>query len=211
MDYWIEDVDETGTVLGKKGYSNIAITDKTIIWAFTNSSKLEVDVNGDGVNDEVLELVDFPENIFLNKEELTIEVGESFNLEARIEPGNASQKVRWESEHPEVAMVDENGKVIAVAEGKATIRVTAEDGGKTAECAITVTKKNAPKPADPTTPTVKQSGSNGTKTDASTKNNGANPGTALTTQKKISTLLVMCTVTALCALAIFSIKHRQTK
>lgn len=220
LDYAIEEVNDTGKVLRKMGYRSIAITDKTIIWAFTNSSKLEVDVDGDDVVDEILELVDFPEKIYLNKEELTIKVGETFNLEVKIEPDSVGQKVNWKSEHPEIATVDENGVVTALSEGKATITVTTEDGNKTAECVVTVTKKDEPKPAEPTTPTVKpgdsgQSGNEGTKTDTTTqttiKNDGTNPNTSLTTQEKVETMLVMCTVTALCALAIFSIKRRQTK
>lgn len=158
--------------------------------------------------------------VSLDKREAVLKVGETGALTATVAPKNATNKnVSWSSSDEKIAMV-KGGVVTAVSEGKATITVATEDGNKTATCIVTVTKKDEPKPADPTTPTVKpgdngQSGSNSTNADTtvqtSTKNNGANPGTALTTQEKISTLLVMCTVTALCALAIFSIKRRQTK
>lgn len=158
--------------------------------------------------------------VSLDKGEAALKVGETAALAAMVAPENATNKnVNWSSSDEKIATV-KGGVITAVSEGKATIIVTTEDGSKTAECIVTVTKKDEPKPADPTTPTVKpgdngQSGSNSTKTDTTvqttTKNNGSNPGTALTNQEKISTLLVMCTVTALCALAIFSIKRRHTK
>lgn len=160
------------------------------------------------------------EGVALDKKDAALKIGETTALKATITPENATNKnVNWSSSDEKVATV-KSGVVTAISEGKATITVTTEDGNKTATCIVTVTKKDEPKPTDPTTPTVKpgdnnQSGSNSTNADTTgqttIKNNGANPGTALTTQKKISTLLVMCTVTALCALAIFSIKHRQTK
>ncbi|WP_195268306.1 Ig-like domain-containing protein [Eubacterium sp. 1001713B170207_170306_E7] len=149
-----------------------------------------------------------------------LKVNETTALTAKITPENATNKnVSWSSSDEKVAAV-KGGVVTAVGEGKATIIVTTEDGNKTAECTVTVTKKEEPKPTDPTTPTVKPednnpSGGNGTKTDTTVQtaaqNNGSNPGTALTNQEKTSTLLVMCTVTALCGLAIFSIKRKQTK
>ena len=46
--------------------------------------------------------------------------------------------MKWESSAPSVAKVDGNGKVTAVSEGEATIKVTALDGGYTAECLVKV-------------------------------------------------------------------------
>ena len=47
----------------------------------------------------------------------------------------------WRSSDEKVAKVDENGKIIAIAEGKAIITVTTKDGGFTASCEITVLPK----------------------------------------------------------------------
>lgn len=74
----------------------------------------------------------------LDKDSLTLDVGGSENLAATITPSNATNKnVTWSSDNQNVATV-ENGKVTAVGAGKATITVTAEDGNKTATCAVTV-------------------------------------------------------------------------
>lgn len=74
----------------------------------------------------------------LDKDSLTLDVGGSENFAATITPSNATNKnVTWSSDNQNVATV-ENGKVTAVGAGKATITVTAEDGNKTATCAVTV-------------------------------------------------------------------------
>lgn len=171
------------------------------------------------VSESEIEIINV-ENIRINTKEANLKTGETVQLTATVMPENATNKnVTWSSSNEKIATV-KNGVVTALSEGKATITVTTEDGNKTAECVVTVTKKDEPKPTEPTTPTVKpgdsnQSGNNGTKTDTTTqstiKNDGTNPNTSLTTQEKVETMLVMCTVTALCALAIFSIKRRQTK
>ena len=63
-------------------------------------------------------------------------------------------KVTWSSSKESVATIDQNGKVQAVAAGKATI--TAQAGSKTATCTVEVTAKPAPedpeKPEDPEDP-----------------------------------------------------------
>ena len=158
--------------------------------------------------------------VTLDKTEAALKIGETATLASTIAPANATNKnVSWSSSDEAIATV-KDGMVTAAAAGEATITVTTEDGNKTAECVVTVTKKDDPKPTTPTTPTVKpgdngQVGSNnGTTTETTVKtaaNNGTNPNTSLTTQEKVGTMLVWCTVTALCVLAVFSIKRRQTK
>ena len=65
--------------------------------------------------------------------------GENFTLKATVAPENASNKtVSWSSSAPDVASVDQNGKVTAIKAGTATITVTTTDGGKTATCEVTV-------------------------------------------------------------------------
>ena len=81
----------------------------------------------------------------LDKTALTIEAGKSATLTATVEPGNATkQGVTWTSSNTKAATVDSNGKVTGVAEGSATIEVKTDDGGKTASCAVTVTKSTTP-------------------------------------------------------------------
>ncbi len=76
----------------------------------------------------------------LNKDEILFtEAGASETLTATVTPDNATNtNVTWSSDRPEVATVDQNGKVMAVASGTAAITVTTEDGKKTDSCVVTV-------------------------------------------------------------------------
>lgn len=76
-------------------------------------------------------------SIEFNRGGLSFEVGGSFTLQATIEPENATERtIVWTSEHPAIASVDNNGKVIAHAPGLTTIRASV--GGRTAKCPVTV-------------------------------------------------------------------------
>ncbi|MDR1211406.1 MAG: choice-of-anchor D domain-containing protein [Spirochaetaceae bacterium] len=60
-------------------------------------------------------------------------------LTATITPEDATNKnVSWESDHEDIATVNDEGEVSAVAVGTAIITVTTEDGGYTATCTVTV-------------------------------------------------------------------------
>lgn len=81
------------------------------------------------------------ENVSLSKTELTLTEGEIATLTAVVSPSNATNKnVRWVSSNAAVASV-EGGKVTALKVGSATITVTTEDGGKTANCQVSVKPK----------------------------------------------------------------------
>jgi len=72
-----------------------------------------------------------PKRVFL-------EVGETVMLKATVIPENAANKnVRWSSNNPEIATV-ENGLVTAIAQGRTSIIVTTEDKGRIATCVVTV-------------------------------------------------------------------------
>ncbi|MDE6724549.1 MAG: Ig-like domain-containing protein, partial [Ruminiclostridium sp.] len=75
--------------------------------------------------------------VTLNKDTLALEKGDTFTLEATVDPENSTDKVVWSSDNEDVATVDENGEVTAVDGGTATITATA--GDVSAECEITVT------------------------------------------------------------------------
>ena len=78
-------------------------------------------------------------DIRLNKTELTLSVGETETLTETVLPTGASNKaVDWKSSDNEVATVDNNGLVTAIAAGTALITATTKDGGKTATCSLTV-------------------------------------------------------------------------
>jgi len=87
--------------------------------------------------------------VTLNKNALTLTVGESETLIPAIKPSNAAnKKVSWSSSDETIATVA-NGVVAAIAEGTATITVTTEDGGFTDDCVVTVEAA----PFDPGKPT----------------------------------------------------------
>ncbi len=71
----------------------------------------------------------------LDKTEASLEVGKNITLTA-----TEGAPVKWSSDKAEVATVDSNGKVTAVAEGTAIITATSEaDANVKATCTITVT------------------------------------------------------------------------
>ena len=79
--------------------------------------------------------------VTLSETALSLFTGESANLTATVEPGNATNKnVTWSSDNEAVATVDNSGKVTAVGAGEANITVTTEDGNYTATCQVTVTQ-----------------------------------------------------------------------
>lgn len=73
--------------------------------------------------------------IKLNKDALTIKVGEAQELNATIEPSGAKATITWESSAPAVAKVT-SGLVEGVSAGTAYIIATAE--GQSARCRVTV-------------------------------------------------------------------------
>ncbi len=75
--------------------------------------------------------------IRLNSTNLSLLTGQSKEIKATISPSNATNKsIKWESTNESVAKV-QNGTVIAVGEGNATIIATASNG-ISAFCSVTV-------------------------------------------------------------------------
>ena len=81
-------------------------------------------------------------SIALNKSQVTLDIGEIFQLVDTVKPNNAeNSKVVWTSSNESVATVDQNGLVTAKSYGESVITVTTEDGGFTATSNIIVKKK----------------------------------------------------------------------
>ena len=77
--------------------------------------------------------------VSLSKSVLSLTVGESETLVATVAPERATDRsVTWESSNKNVATVNQNGTVRAVAVGSAVIGVRTNDGGFTARCNLTV-------------------------------------------------------------------------
>ena len=70
---------------------------------------------------------------------LLISVGETVKLTPTFVPSNAhNKKVSWESKNSDVATVDNNGNVTGKSVGQSIVRVITKDGGRTAQCIVTV-------------------------------------------------------------------------
>lgn len=77
--------------------------------------------------------------VTLNKTDLSLVEGDTFQLEATVSPADATDKtVTWSTSNAGVATIS-NGLVTAVGEGSATITATA--GGKSATCSVQVSPK----------------------------------------------------------------------
>ena len=130
-------------------------TDKTVTWTSSNSGVASVSggvvtataegtatvtatAGGKSAKCEVnvQHMVVDVTGISLNKTDLTLNPGGTFQLEATVSPSDATDKtVTWTSSDPSVVSV-ENGLVKAVSPGYATVTATA--GGKSARCEVTV-------------------------------------------------------------------------
>ena len=83
--------------------------------------------------------------IALNKTAGRIILGQTTQLVAQVRPSNAEDtSVTWSSSDPSVAAVDENGLVSGLSLGTATITVTSNETGVTANCVIAVVDASAP-------------------------------------------------------------------
>ena len=82
------------------------------------------------------------ETIILNKTDITLTKGTSETLQATINPSDTTddKTLKWTSSNPDVATVDNTGKVTAVGGGTATITVKSQNG-KEASCEVKVTSK----------------------------------------------------------------------
>ena len=82
------------------------------------------------------------ETIILNKTDITLTKGTSETLQAIINPSDTTddKTLKWTSRNPDVATVDNTGKVTAVGGGTATITVKSQNG-KEASCEVKVTSK----------------------------------------------------------------------
>lgn len=79
-------------------------------------------------------------DIILDLTDLSINIGDSLQLSAKIYPEDATNKsLYWHSTDPNIVSVDENGMITAIREGEANIIVNSADGNAEATCRVTVT------------------------------------------------------------------------
>ena len=79
-------------------------------------------------------------DICLNETDVTLNEGQTLQLEATVSPETANNKVlQWSSSNEGVATVDQSGLVTAISHGSAVITVSSTDGSDiSAKCSINV-------------------------------------------------------------------------
>lgn len=78
------------------------------------------------------------ESVIVSPKTNNLEVDDTRQLNATVEPSTAKQDVTYSSSDEGIATVSASGLVTAVSEGEATIAVTAEDKTDTATVNVTV-------------------------------------------------------------------------
>lgn len=76
-----------------------------------------------------LKAVDMQPTLSLSDYDFSLIVGENKTVTATLKGADGYAVTKWESSNPSVATVDNNGKITAVAQGTATITVTATKAG----------------------------------------------------------------------------------
>ena len=162
--------------VGKSFFLSVVVGDETVSdhqfrWVSSNSSVASVNKYGkvtghkigfatitayalDGSGAEAsseIEVVRLAERITLDKSSLTLIVGETNKLNAKITPSNATYKTPvWlvttvddpEKEVDDILLIDEDGYITALKEGTVMVYAMAQDSsGKFAVCHVTVIKR----------------------------------------------------------------------
>lgn len=141
-------------------------TNKNVQWTSSNNSVATVDSNGvvisknsgstiitatthNGLKTEFFIEVETPvTNITLNSNEINLNPGGTFKLDATVNPSNASNKnIKWISANESIATVDQSGNVAADVAGTTYISAVSADGKVIATCTVNVSKPVVTKPA----------------------------------------------------------------
>ena len=134
-------------------------TNKNVQWTSSNNSVATVDSNGvvtsknsgstiitatthNGLKTEFFIEVETPvTNITLNSNEINLNPGGTFKLDATVNPSNASNKnIKWISANESIATVDQSGNVTADVAGTTYISAVSADGKVVATCTVNVSK-----------------------------------------------------------------------
>lgn len=101
-----------------------------------------LDTKEEDKNDDKLEVKPVKvkvKGINLDKENLDLNIGENYTLNAKITPNNATnKKVKWSSSNTSVATISGDGKLTAISGGATIITATTDDGEYTATCSVNV-------------------------------------------------------------------------
>lgn len=141
-------------------------TNKNVQWTSSNNSVATVDSNGvvtsknsgstiitatthnELKTEFFIEVETSVTNITLNSNEINLNPGGTFKLDATVNPSNASNKnIKWISANESIATVDQSGNVTADVAGTTYISAVSADGKVVATCTVNVSKPVVTKPA----------------------------------------------------------------
>lgn len=151
----------------KAGVLPLNADEKTVVWGSEDSDIIRVDENGnltpikegdtrifasslDGAKLAYCEVNVKPkyipvESVAFKVDNGIMAIGEKHSYKFNILPEDAlNKKVKWESSNTDIATIDENGEITAIAVGEAEIKVITEDNAKEAVLILTVVKEIVP-------------------------------------------------------------------
>ncbi len=133
-------------------------TDKKLMWSTSNPNVVTVEngtikaanagtaiitaATGDGKVKAVcyVSVIVPVERISLSEQQLSLVVGQKYDLSATVLPEDATSKtLKWETSNESIVTVDK-GKLVAISSGTAVVKVTTEDGNHSSSCTVTVRK-----------------------------------------------------------------------
>ena len=144
------------------------VSNKTLNWRSSNSEVASVDKDGTVIANKVgiafiiVEATDgsgvkaicevtvspvAPISLILETANVTLDIGENVQLYTKIYPENTDDvTLKWTSSNSNVAKVDNNGKITAIAPGTAIITVSTTDGSNLSDsCSIQVKEQDVTK------------------------------------------------------------------
>lgn len=126
-------VHEDVAAFGKSPFNN-GNSDRTVVCVKKSAAHKAAQ------NDNVNVVYETPQ-ISISKSEMTVGVGETYQLSAKVSPEFVDSSVRWKSTNNSIVYVSE-GKITAKRTGTATITAVSRNGS-TAKCKVTVRKAPA--------------------------------------------------------------------
>lgn len=131
---------------------NVATVKDGVIEAFEPGTAIITVYTDDGgysavVTVHVIEKTIHAEGIYLDTGSIELYVGESKKAKATVYPADTTDKtVVWASENEDIAIVDANGNITAVAKGNVTVTATTVDGEFIGMVLVTVIEYDAAAP-----------------------------------------------------------------
>lgn len=141
---WASDDESVATV--RAGLVKGISAGVTIVTITTNDGGKTASCEVTVIDNEVNPGTVAPESVTISRSAITLYVGESISLSAAVKPDDATDKgIIWSSSKPNIASVDDDGKIVAISPGTSSVKAAAK--GKTsvyAICEVTVLSNEDP-------------------------------------------------------------------